>query len=61
MFVKLPRRVADGPGGIGTVVVGLGLGLALTALWGLRHRQTPHSPGTCRRARLLTSTSPPLR
>ena len=59
--MKPPRSVADGPGGIGTVVVGLGLGLALTALWGLRHRRTSRSAGNCRRAMLLASISPPHR
>lgn len=59
--MKPPRRVADGPGGIGTAVVVLGLGLALTALRGLRHRRTSHSAGTSRRASLLASTSPPHR
>ena len=54
-------RVAGGRGAIGTVVFGLGLGLALTALWGLRYRRMPHFAGTSRRARLLASTSRPQR
>jgi len=48
--VKTLHRVPGERGGIGTVVVGLGLGLALTALWGLRHRRMSDSAGTSRRA-----------
>lgn len=50
MLVKTLHRVPGERGGIGTVVVGLGLGLALTALWGLRHRRMSDSAGTSRRA-----------
>ena len=57
MLVKTLHRTPGERGGLGTVVVGLGLGLALTALWSLRHRRTSHPAGTSRRATLLASTS----
>ena len=54
-------RVAGGRGAIGAVVFGLGLGLALSALWGLRSRRTSHFDGTSRRAGLVASTFRPQR
>ncbi len=61
MFVKTLHRVPGERGGIGAVVVGLGLGLALTALWGLRHRRMSRSGGASWRAGLLASTPAPDR
>ena len=43
--------------GIGTVVLGVGLGLMLSTLWGLRYRRPHRFAGTSRRADLLASTS----
>ncbi|MXV96948.1 MAG: hypothetical protein F4Y07_12125 [Gemmatimonadetes bacterium] len=51
------HRVRGDLGGIGTVIAGLGLGLALTALLSLRHRRTSHPAGTSRRATLLANTT----
>ena len=62
------KQVAGGRAGIGTVVFGVGLGVVLTALCGLRYGRTPSSAGssdprtngfapTSRRAELLAGTS----
>lgn len=53
------KQDTGGRAGIGTVVLGLGLGLVLTTLWGLRHRRTHRLAATSHRAELLASTSRP--
>lgn len=55
------RQVTGGRAGIGTVVFGVGLGLVLTTLWGLRYRRTHRFAATSHRAELLASTSRPQR
>ena len=51
------KQVTGGRAGIGTIVFGVGLGLVLTTLWGLRYRRTHRYAATSRRAGLLASTS----
>lgn len=56
------RKQATGVrAGIGPVVFGVGLGLVLTTLWGLRYRRTQRFAATSRRAELLAGTSRPQR
>lgn len=52
------EQVTGGRAGVGTVVFGVGLGLLLSTLWGLRYRRTHRFAPTSRRAELLGSTSP---
>ena len=51
------KQVTGGRAGIGTVVFGIGLGLVLTTLWGIRHRRTHRFAATSHRAELLAGST----
>ena len=50
------KQVTGGRAGIGTVVLGIGLGLVLTTLWGIRYRRTHRFAPTSHRAELLANS-----
>lgn len=51
------KQVTGARAGIRTVVFGVGLGLVLTTLWGLRYRRTHRFVASSHRAELLAGAS----